>query len=680
MTSLISAHKDNSGFTPKPLFDALETTNSPIHDYLPEIEFRIHQAAYAHQEGARLNYYEIFFGPGWKDEVPDLIKEGNFESEVLDRFGKIIALVVEYQQIYDMPFNNSEVDPKDENSALYYRANISTLKAELANGYHVLTNPDLRESYDKNLSEVKAFWDSAPEDVRELPREHFHLRHDRSLIGIEGKSAIDNWGVAVKGSPMIREIAPELIQAIGWIKEANIRTQYDNGDLKDRMRPVVIPGQTEPVAPELVRDAIIQASQEFARGDYNYDFNLPMIQGGAGTSINMTANEIIANRANMILFAQLDLDARYDPKDLYNPGVHLIHPNDHVNFPNSTNDVVPTAMNLMCVMKAEKFMDLLHSVYEAVQEFAQQEEVVNTVALGRTHLQAAVPITYSQVFSGYSAEFSKAIDRINLAKKSLCTSTLGANAVGTGINSQGSYQESSAHFLGKVANENGFVGHIDGLPRSNLTATTWSLTDMKHLFGVMHEGMEVANKMANDIRYYVSADCGEIKIAPHQAGSSIMPGKINPTMFEFVNQAYQLFAGAVAALNATSSAGQLQLQVFGPAALHTFAMATTQAEAALHNLVTKGLHGMHLNIDRINKNLGESPALATGLNPIIGYKASAAVVEEMKGSNRNIWQVVGDDDFMSTLASKYSFDPSLIEKCRIELNPDSLIKFTRPID
>lgn len=661
--------------------DSLRTTEN-VRDFFREIEFRIDQAEYALEAKKPLNYYELLFGPEW--EAVKGLREIEFIAKLAQRYTETSQAIEDYLAVHDVDGIKAEYDhstsPLETNPA-YYVLGANTLAFDVDNAYEVLVHRESREKYDAQLEEVIAFWEAAPEEVRTLPQSHYHLRDDLDLIGVEGKAALKNWGSMTTGSPMISVAAPELITAIGILKEANIRAQFELGELQN-CRPVIIPGRDTPVDPKLICDCIAQASREFADGDFNHHFNIPMLQGGAGTSINMTANEIIANRANMILYAVLGMEERYNPADLYNPAVHLIHPNDHVNFPNSTNDVVPTAVNLMTILRNERLVEAFSSVRTHLAALAEQDDFQNTVKQGRTHLQSAVPMTYAQEFKGYVFVLDCAIASIEDANAKLFASTLGANAAGTGINSVEGYNLEAAKQLNRLLADRQVPGfeNREVLPvdAQHLTATTWSQFDLLQYHSTVRNALMQVNQVANNIRYYASADCGEVVLSPKQAGSSIMPGKVNPTMAEVLNQAYQVVLGNDITMSEAAASAQLQLQVFGPTTIHAMSNTQEVATKALRLFAGECLDGLTLNADRIRENLGRGPSLATALNPIIGYKAAAAIVEEMRGSKRTIWEVLHDDPFMDDLKAKYEFMPESILKARIALDPDNLLQHTRP--
>lgn len=675
----VSIADKNADFNLNPLGQSLATTGSPT-DFFAEVEFRIDQLAHAHKHNGDFNYYELFFGPDWEAQKEALGTGRELNLALAEKFSKTTLAIRDYMDVYDRDaFKDDlavEIGQISENSPAYYLKYVEELEFLVSKAYETLTHDHLRTEYDQNLGRITEFWNAAPQEVQTLPLSHFHLRDDRSLIGTEGESALKNWGNLKKASPLISDVAHELIEGIGFCKEANIHAQHKLGEFQ-KCRHVVIPGQEIPVDADLVYECIIDACREFASGKWNHHFNIPSLQGGAGTSINMTANEIIANRANMILYSKLSMDHLYDPSDLYNPAVHLIHPNDHVNFPNSTNDIIPTALNLMTVMKGERVLDGFRHLRDQMAKLAEQESFYTTVKQGRTHLQSAVPMTYAQELEGNVAVLNKAIRFLESATNELCASTLGANAAGTGINSVEGYNVAAADELNTILQGKG-IRAFTAVPAQHLPATTWSQLELLQYHSTLKNALNVVSKMANDIRFYTSADTSEVVLSPKQAGSSIMPGKVNPTMAEIMNQTYQVIFGNDIAVTEAAADAQLQLQVFGPVTIHAMSNSQNLAEEGLRLFADECLEGLSLNMANIRRNLGNGPSLATALNPILGYKATAAIVTEMRESQRSIWEVVEDDTFMSKLRAQYEFLPDDISKARAALNPEALLQHTHP--
>lgn len=645
--------------------DAFLSTEMPVSG-LEEVDLRIAQARYAQDQGQSLNYYELFFGASWREKLSSQ-NPSEFASELSKAFAASIESITAYTELHEA--SDLDVD------------GVQLLQGTIREGFRALSSPDLRKQYDLQLAKIERFWKSAPTRITEHHIAHHHLADRRSLHGAEARAGHANWESLLDrhGSPQITEAFPELVPVLGMIKEANIQAMWKLGDFQDTPA-VVIPGQTEPVDPKKVYQALIKACREFRSGDLSHHFNLSMLQGGAGTSINMTANEIIAHRANMHLYAMLGVKIPYNPDDLNNPQVHLIHPNNHVNFPNSTNDVLPTAISIATYIGSERVVGEFRDLAHAFTDLSQRKDCINCVKAGRTHLQTAVPMTLSREFAGWASLLTDVVNGMERARRDLLVSTLGANAIGTGINTGEGYNKEVAKQLSRIMNRHGHSS-VSAISQSELTKTTFSQFDVLQFHATLKNGMVQAGLIADAFRMYGSSQYNEFRLPAKQAGSSIMPGKVNPTMAEIVNQATQVIVGNDVALTQTATAAQLQLQVFDPATIHTIASSLALSVSALERFRTQCVEGLEFNFDAIRRNLIESTALSTALNPILGYKAVAEVVRAMnlQGENpRTILEVLNDDSFMDMLCRTYDLPKSKIGESRDALREERWIEHTAP--
>ena len=361
--------------------------------------------------------------------------------------------------------------------------------------------------------------------------------------------------------------------------------------------------------PADVGQAIVHAADEVLAGALRDQFVVDVYQAGAGTSHNMNANEVLANRAAELLG---------EPRGRY----ARVHPNDHVNMGQSTNDVFPTATRLALLMGAP---DLVSAARELARAFARKAEAfAGVIKTGRTHLQDAVPITLGQEFSGYAACLDVAADGVEQASEALLELNLGATAVGTGLNAGEEYQRRA------VAN----LGHYTGLPlrpAANPFRVTQSMGDVLAWSGAVRRLAVELSKIANDLRLLSMgprAGLAEIALPAVQPGSSIMPGKVNPSVPEMVNQVCFQVIGCDTTVTMACEAGQLELNVMMPVIAWNVLHASGILRQALKALTHRTVAGIVANAERARELLERSTATATALSPYLGYAATAEIAEE----------------------------------------------------
>lgn len=357
-----------------------------------------------------------------------------------------------------------------------------------------------------------------------------------------------------------------------------------------------------------VVDAIVKASEEIIDGKYMDEFITDVIQGGAGTSMNMNINEVIANRAGEILGGEL---GRYDK----------VHPNDHVNYGQSTNDVIPTAGKLTVHMMGERLLTSLTKLYETLLE--KSEEFDGVIKMGRTHLQDAVPIRLGQEFKAYAQPITRDIKRIRMAMNDLQTVNMGATAVGTGINADTDYVEHVVSILSEVTGVKFEQADdlVDGT--RNLDSFVWLSSALK-VAGVN------LSKMCNDLRLMASGPktgFAEINLPQQQPGSSIMPGKVNPVIPEVMNQiCFQIF-GNDQTIAKAAEAGQLELNVFEPVIFFNLFQTLEILRNGVETLINNCLKGITANELRCEELVDRSVGTITALNPHIGYKNASDIAK-----------------------------------------------------
>ncbi|WP_226367484.1 aspartate ammonia-lyase [Pseudonocardia sp. ICBG162] len=437
------------------------------------------------------------------------------------------------------------------------------------------------------------------------------VRHEHDLLGDRDVPAEAYWGVhtarARENFPITgTTIAayPHLIEALAAVKEAAALANRELGLLE----------------PE-VADAIVAACAEIRGGALHDQFVVDVIQGGAGTSTNMNANEVVANRALELLGHER---GRYD----------VVHPNEHVNMSQSTNDAYPTAVNVATILAARELSESMHVLERAFA--AKAVEFHDVLKMGRTQLQDAVPMTLGQEFGTYAVMLGEDRERLTEAAALLHEINLGATAIGTGLNAAPGYAEAACRHLGEIT----------GVPvrtAADLVEATQDCGAFVHLSGVLKRIAVKLSKSCNDLRLLSSgprAGLNEIDLPPVQAGSSIMPGKINPVIPEVVNQVAFEVIGNDVAVTMAAEAGQLQLNAFEPIILHSLSESITHLGAACRTLATRCVAGITANTDVLRGYVENSIGLVTALNPTIGYAAATEIAKEALASGRGVVELV----------------------------------------
>jgi aspartate ammonia-lyase len=367
--------------------------------------------------------------------------------------------------------------------------------------------------------------------------------------------------------------------------------------------------------------AVIAAADDVLEGRLRDQFVVDVYQAGAGTSHNMNANEVLANRAAEILGS---------PRGVYD----RVHPNDHVNMGQSTNDVFPTSTRLALLLVHGP---LLRSARDLVESFAAKAASFNDILkTGRTHLQDAVPITFGQEFSGYASCLRRGADDVALAGEQLQELNIGATAVGTGLNAGEDYRIAAVEYLSR------YTG-LALKPAENMFRVTQSMGDVLAYSGAMRRLAVELGKIANDLRLLSMgprAGLSEIVLPAVQPGSSIMPGKVNPSIPEMVNQVCFQVVGCDQTIAFACEAGQLELNVMMPVIAWNAIHASTILRNSMNALRTRCVDGLTADATRARTLLELSTAAATALNPYIGYAAIAQVAKAAVTSGRSIRDIV----------------------------------------
>ncbi|HWO98158.1 MAG TPA: aspartate ammonia-lyase [Bacillus sp. (in: firmicutes)] len=363
-------------------------------------------------------------------------------------------------------------------------------------------------------------------------------------------------------------------------------------------------------------EAIVQAADEVIEGKWHEYFIVDPIQGGAGTSMNMNANEVIANRALELLG--------------HNKGEYgKLSPNSHVNMSQSTNDVFPTAIHISTLNLLEKLLDTMQYMLDTFKQKAQQFDHI--IKMGRTHLQDAVPIRLGQEFEAYSRVVERDIKRIGQTREHLYEINMGATAVGTGLNADPRY----------IQNVVAHLADISGLPlvgADHLVDATQNTDAYTEVSAALKVCMINMSKIANDLRLMASgprAGLGEIALPARQPGSSIMPGKVNPVMPELINQVAFQVIGNDHTICLASEAGQLELNVMEPVLVFNLLQSISIMNNAFRSFTEYCLAGIEANEDRMKEYVEKSVGIITAVNPHLGYEVVSRIAREaiLKGKS-----------------------------------------------
>jgi aspartate ammonia-lyase len=436
-----------------------------------------------------------------------------------------------------------------------------------------------------------------------------HTRTERDPLGEHDVPADAYYGIqtvrAVENFPISGLRAPaDLVSATILVKKAAAEANRGLGRLDAR-----------------VANAIIAAADEVLAGALRDQFIVDVYQAGAGTSHNMNANEVLANRAAEILGGK-----RGD--------YTLVHPNDHVNMGQSTNDVFPTATRLGLLLVHDALVESARALSASLDRKARDFDAI--LKVGRTHLQDAVPMTLGQEFGGYAACLARGAVDVEHASAQLAELNLGATAVGTGLNAGDDYTQLAVRNLSR------YTG-IDLAPAENRFRVTQSMGDVLAYSGAMRRLAVELSKIASDLRLLSMgprAGLSEIALPAVQPGSSIMPGKVNPSVPEMVNQVCFQVIGCDMTICVAAESGQLELNVMMPVIAWNALHASTILRESMKALRTRCVDGIEADAARCRELLDRSTAVATALNPYIGYAKTAEIAKESIASGKPIREIV----------------------------------------
>jgi aspartate ammonia-lyase len=421
-----------------------------------------------------------------------------------------------------------------------------------------------------------------------------------SYYGIQTRRAAENFQVT--GFPIAS--FPKLIRAIAAIKKAAAEANHHLGLL-----------------PPKIADAIGSACDEIMQNQLFENFIVDLIQGGAGTSTNMNVNEVIANRSLELLGHQ---------KGQY----HIVNPNDHVNLSQSTNDVYPTAIKIALIYSIQ---ELIPSMMDLIQTFQNKEqEFADVIKIGRTQLRDAVPMTLGQEFGAYATTLSEDIERLQEVSQLLTEINLGGTAIGTGINTDPRYAAIVCKSLRDITSLN-----LQLSP--NLIEATQDTGVFVLLSGILKRTAVKLSKICNDLRLMSSgprAGLNEINLPAVQAGSTIMPGKVNPVIPEMVSQVCYHVIGNDLIVTLAAEAGQLELNPYLPIIAFSLSGSTRMLRNAMITLTTRCIKGITANREYCLQTVKNSLGIATALTPYIGYEKAAEIAQEAYQSGQSVYDLI----------------------------------------
>ncbi len=437
-----------------------------------------------------------------------------------------------------------------------------------------------------------------------------------AYYGAQTQRAVENFPVSGIRFPR------DFIQALGMIKLCAARVNLDLG-LLDRK----------------IAGAIIQAAQEVVEGKLDGEFVLDIFQTGSGTSTNMNANEVISNRAIELLGGQIGSKSP-------------VHPNDHVNLGQSSNDVIPTAIHLAALQMVEReLLPALRRLHEAL--LSKAVEFDRVVKIGRTHLQDATPVRLGQEFGGYARQIELAVARVEQIRPSLAELALGGTAVGTGINTHPDFPGGVIRYLAEMT-------RLPLAEAKNHFAAQGSLDAVVEASGALKTVAVSLTKIANDIRWLGSGPrcgIGEISLPAIQPGSSIMPGKVNPVISEAVIQVAAQVIGNDAAITVGGHGGYFELNTMMPVMAYNLLQSIALLGSVSRIFVDKCLAGIRADEARCAELIEQSLAMCTALAPVIGYDAAAKIAKESYETGKTIRQVALEHQILPEEELKRILDP-----------------------
>ena len=427
--------------------------------------------------------------------------------------------------------------------------------------------------------------------------------------GVHTARAVDNFPIS--GVPIGHYRS--LIRALAIVKQAAARANFALGELDEK-----------------IADAISKACEEVAEGKFDSEFVVDAIQGGAGTSTNMNANEVIANRA---------IEHLGGSKGEYS----IVHPLNHVNKSQSTNDVYPTSLKLALIIEIGELLKAMTHLQDAFH--LKADEFRDVIKMGRTQLQDAVPMTLGQEFASFSRMTMEDIQRLREVVPLLREINLGGTAIGTGLNAPIGYSQTACRILSELS---GFDFEV----AEDMVEATQDAGVFVLVSGVLKRIAVKLSKTSNDLRLLSSgprAGFDEINLPARQAGSSIMPGKVNPVIPEVVNQIAFAVIGNDVTVTMAAEAGQLQLNAFEPIMCRALMMSITQLRQGCYVLADACVSGITANVEKLRLSVEQSIGLVTAISPVLGYENATIVAQKALADGTSVREVVLELGLMTEL-------------------------------
>lgn len=443
-----------------------------------------------------------------------------------------------------------------------------------------------------------------------------------ALFGVQTLRCVENFDIS---RDYLSEY-PEFTKGLGIVKMGAVLANHELGLINDQ-----------------IKDAIVAACQELLDGKHTEHFPVDMVQGGAGTSVNMNANEVIANRALEILGKER---GQYQ----------FCSPNDHVNMAQSTNDAYPSAMHIGLYLTHFKVREALQAIMESFAK--KEEEFAHVIKMGRTQLQDAVPMTLGQTFGAYKSAIKHELSRLEKAAKELLFINMGATAIGTGITSEPGYAEACIKHIREITG-------WDIRLAEDLVEATHDTSSLVFYASALKMIAIRLSKISNDLRILSSgprAGLAEINLPPKQPGSSIMPGKVNPVIPEVVNQVCFKVIGNDLVVTLASEAAQLELNVMEPVMFQSLVESSDWLIRALDTLRIECIDGIVANEDNCRQYVEHSIGIVTALKQFIGYEASTEIAKEALKTGASVYNLVLEKGLLTKEQIDTILDPKHMTK------------------
>lgn len=454
---------------------------------------------------------------------------------------------------------------------------------------------------------------------------------ESALYGVQTLRGIENFNI----SKFHLNEYPLFVRALGITKMGAAMANHELGLLTDAQA-----------------DAIVKACQEVMDGQHAEQFPVDMIQGGAGTTTNMNANEVIANRALGLMGHQRG-EYQY------------CSPNDHVNRSQSTNDAYPTAIHIGLYYTHLKLVEHFQALIASFRKKA--EEMAHVIKMGRTQLEDAVPMTLGQTFNGFASILEHEVENLNFAARDFLTVNMGATAIGTGITAEPEYAEKCVAALRKITG-------LDIQLADDLVGATSDTSCMVGYSGAMRRIAVKMNKICNDLRLLASGPrCGfgEINLPAMQPGSSIMPGKVNPVIPEVMNQIAYKVIGNDLCVTMSGEAAQMELNAMEPVMAQCCFESADLFMNGFDTLRTLCIDGITANEDRCRQEVHDSIGVVTALNPVIGYKNSTKIAKEAQQTGKGVYELVLEHDILSKEDLDTILKPeNMIKPVKLDIHPN----------